>query len=845
MDQFLYTVVQSHKSSPARSEETHCQHVPTPLDAELFAVDVKAHYTQVKAQMPHDPPMMLQIYELSAGRHRWSAPFLRADLTRLHAAAPRLKHAWARVVSISNLRVDLRHIKKKSEDGAVEEKTLDVSVDSIRLAVPHGLQMYKVFDNFINTNKAMKQLHHRFKTRSNEYVLAKHPESAAKVPRLSLRAKALCFEFEDDPLEWKLVVIYHVGRIEQKQRLARADAFRLKVKRMNDERRPRSPSRLRAQSAHSSPRGPPDAAGNHHKRSHSVETTPRKRSTSRGRRGNNSRRMRYDREGVCAMTSYAKVETNEAWDKLQQHNSRSWKKRIDFMLRLQNNTVKSVRQMFSGADEPPHDEHETETILGVPNRPGVMTLIISDLHLIVDKPSFLEADLPKFIHEIGKGMPNDMKYGLLIPISLTLDMGEARILLRDYPLNLLHIPAIRSGQSARLPSWSFRSDFVIAEEFRDEHSIRHVKVEIVPKGQYGNEGEQISAFAIDVRRTVAPVKTYSKAVMDINTSLPTTISWGTSYQPVIQDMMGIIDSFTKPEIDPSERIGFWDKIRLSFHSRLVVNWKGDGDVQLRLKGTRDPYVVTGYGAGFVMCWRNDVQLLIHQGDDPRKFMTVKSGEFVLAIPDFSHEARHTTEQHRSTSDSDSVSTTSSTSKNAALFKKVIMKLSGDVQWTAGLVFERDLPDGSRTSEFRHHYDVVLKNPMYLHDTDLINYDAFRGFRSQHVHLSIAVAAPHNRNSAGMESALTESYNSIHLSPKFFSHFFNWWHTFSGIMSLPVRQGPLLENSWQGKQKIWPPSVDNQVQLAAITALHIACLQAQGSRGLPDGCRLCNRLENQD
>jgi hypothetical protein len=779
-------------TSPAH-KEAQSEHALMPLDAELFAIDVKAQYVQVKAQMPHDPPMMVQIYQLTGGKHRWSPPFLRADLARLHAEAAHLKRVWARVVSISALRVDLRHTKKKTQHGIVEEKTIDVATDFIRLGVPHGLEMYKVFDNFINTSKAMKQLHHRFKTRSNEYVLAKHPEQAKKVPRISVRTKALCFELEDDPFEWKLGVIYHVGLMEQKQRLARVDAYRLKVKRMNEERRPRSSSRLRAHSAHSSRRASPNER--HPQRSRSVDTTPRKRSMSRGRRGRGSRQIRYDRDGECALTSDAKIEANEAWARLQEHNSRSWKRRIDFMLRLQNNAIKSVRQMFSGADEPPHDEHETETILGIPNRPGLMTMIISDLHLIIDKPSFPESELPKFIHDIGKGMPFDMQYGLLVPTSLSLDMGEARVILRDYPLNLLHIPAIRPGQPARLPSWSLRSDFVIAEEFRDEKSIRHIKVEIVPKGQHGQSGEEIPAFAIDVRRTVAPVKMYSKPVIDINTSLPTTISWGTSYQPVIQDMMMIIESFTKPEIDPSERVGFWDKIRLSFHSRLVVNWKGDGDVQLRLKGTRDPYVVTGYGAGFVMCWRNDVQWLIHQGDDPREFMTVKSGEFVWAVPDYSHEARTSSEQQR-ISDSDSVSSSSSASKNAALFKKVIMKLSGNVQWTAGLVFERDLADGLRTSEFRPHYDVVLRNPLYLTDVNLDNYDAFRGFRSHHVHLSIAVAAPFDRNWVSADSAPSESYNSFHLSPKFFSHFFNWWSTFSGVMSLPVRQGSL----WRGPGK---------------------------------------------
>jgi hypothetical protein len=781
--------------SPSPAQPAH-DNTPVPLGAELFAIDVKARYIQVKAQMPHDPSCLLQVYQVSAGKHRWSAPFLRAELARLHVEAPHLKRVWARIVSISGLRVDLRHSKKKTLHGTVEEKSIDVATEFIRLGVPHGIEMYKMFDNIVNVNKAMKQLHHRFKTRSNEYVLGKHPEPAKKVPRISVRTKALCFELEDDPFEWKLGIIYHIGLIEQKQRLARQDAFNLKVKRMNDEKRPRSSSRYRTRSAHSSRHGSPSSI---HRRSHSVDATPRRRSQSRGRRGKESKRMRYDRDGVCALTSNAKIEVDEAAKRLSEHNSRSWKRRIDYMLKLQSNTVRSVRKMFTGADEPPHDENETETILGIPDRPGLMTLIISDLHLIVDKPSFPEADLPKFMHEIGKGMPLDMQYGLLIPTSLALDMGEARIFVRDYPINLLHIPAIRSGQSARLPSWSFRSDFVIAEEFRDEKSIKHNKIEIVPKGQHGPDGKEIPSFAIDVRRTIAPTKMYSKPVIDINTSLPTTISWGTAYQPVIQDIMMVVESFTKPDVDPSERVGFWDKIRLNLHSRWVINWKGDGDLQLRLKGTRNPYVVTGYGAGFVMCWRNNVQWLIHQSEDAREFMTIKSGEFVWAIPDYSHEARNSTEQRAARLDSDS-SSSSSANRNAALFKKVIMKLSGAVQWNIGLVFERDLPDGSRTSNFRPHYDVVLRNPLFLHDVDLSKYDAYHDFRSNHLHLSIGISAPSDRDWSAGDTSPSESYNSVHLSPRFFSHFFNWWSTFSGVMSLPIRQGALWKPPGKASKK---------------------------------------------
>jgi hypothetical protein len=109
------------------------------------------------------------------------------------------------------------------------------------------------------------------------------------------------------------------------------------------------------------------------------------------------------------------------------------------------------------------------------------------------------------------------------------------------------------------------------------------RVVVVPQ-ERTSSGEPTGGFAVDVRRTVAPVKTYSDMSIDINSAYPTRITWGTSYQPAIQDMMQIIESFTKPAIDPSERVGFWDKIRLTFHSRINVAWRGDGDVHLILKG---------------------------------------------------------------------------------------------------------------------------------------------------------------------------------------------------------------------------------------------------------------------
>jgi hypothetical protein len=112
-----------------------------------------------------------------------------------------------------------------------------------------------------------------------------------------------------------------------------------------------------------------------------------------------------------------------------------------------------------------------------------------------------------------------------------------------------------------------------------------------------------------------------------------------------------------------------------------------------------------------MCWQNDVRWSIAEHHDPREFMTVESGAYILAVPDLSHYARLLQDPM---ADSDSVSSISSY-KQTPTFKKTIMKLSGKVRWLAGLVFERSLDDGGRSFNFIPHYDVILKHPSFAKD----------------------------------------------------------------------------------------------------------------------------------
>ncbi|QDS76056.1 hypothetical protein FKW77_005587 [Venturia effusa] len=776
--------------------------IPSPLDnvpispprtpthrPEIITVDFKAGLVQIKGTMPQEPNLMVQIFGIEAGRHRWSTPFARARMLRMYADSPTVKNTWARIVSVRGLKVDFRHSKRKVGNNYVDDRSIDIGSEAIRIGVPHQFVAHKIFDNITNIVKTSEQLHHRFKTGTEEYILKKSPVGPKHVPKITFRSAAFLFEIEDGPFDWKLSTIYLNGLNEQKQRLAREEAFRLKKKKMEDDAiQAQRPKDSRSKSAH------PVGRGRNHRRqnsegpakSKSNSRSPEEQTSKRRSRTSNGdhRQLRYDATGSIKLSDKIKRSVDEAKEVLDKFNADSWKKRINSAYQFQKQGSQDFRALVWGLDDT-EDEEQDEQILAIPRRPALMAVLVSDLNVVIDKPSFPLPDLPLFMNRMGKGMPLDMEYSLLIPMHLNVAMGEARMTLRDYPLPVLHVPAIRPGQSPRLPSLSMCTNFVIAEEFRDSESIRHVKV-VVVRPELDGQGKPHGGLEVDVRRTVSAVKTYSDITADVNTSLPTRITWGTSYQPAIQDMMQVIENFTKPPVDPSERVGFWDKIRLTFHSRIKVSWKGDGDVHLVLKGSRDPYNVTGSGAGFVMCWRNDVVWRIAEDKDPTKFMTVDSGEYVLAVPDFSRYARRNFDNE---SDDTSIASGSSYASGGR-FKKTAMKLSGNVRWLAGLVFERNTDTG-RSFEFKPHYEVALKNPRYAKAVNGKKWDAFTGFRSHHIHLSVAIAAPVDRDWTVTNLKPSTNYNSVHLTPRFFSHFFDWWSLFSGVMSLPIRQGNLF------------------------------------------------------
>lgn len=67
-------------------------------------------------------------------------------------------------------------------------------------------------------------------------------------------------------------------------------------------------------------------------------------------------------------------------------------------------------------------------------------------------------------------------------------------------------------------------------------------------------------------------------------------------------------------------------------------------------------------------------------------------------------------------------------------------------------------------------------------------------------MSISVSAPSDRQWSVTNLDPSTNYNAVHLTPRFFTHFFAWWDMFSGIMSLPIHQGRLFPSTEKSGKK---------------------------------------------
>ncbi|GAA5897882.1 hypothetical protein JCM6882_005104 [Rhodosporidiobolus microsporus] len=767
-------------------------------------VRVRADIADVHAfpTLPHDTHLFLNLRRLRLNHSKELGVVCEFDSALLAGESPTVPDKWEDIIRLQQISLGVR--PEPGNDGQ-QPFVVALSAETARLRIPFRYIFSRIIDNTANLIKATKQLVHEHIKGGQGFILEPAPEEAKRLPKIDINIGLLAVSFQDDPFETKLNIIWRAGYEEQSARLDRETAFDNKVE------------AIRRRDANGGEEE--DDAG-----------------------GTDDEESRFASRQTPKVDGRHSISVEEARRDLLAYNSSHWIKRIRNAAAEQARREEALTRQLYGAK---HQNLRPDSRLPIELVPASKSVPLARatfhrLSLVLSKPSFGDEGLADYLHDVGKGFPRDTQFTLLVPLHISCRMREARFRLRDYPLPLLHVPP---GHDPDHASWECEADLVIAEEVGGPESVRRVPCAVIPQHVFRGQG---APYSIVVPRSAMTVKTYMTPTITIRTEEPTRIGWGNSVQPAIQDLARVIDTLSKPSPDPSDRIGFWDKIRLQLHWRVHFRFEGPrASVIFHLKGSRDPYALTGFGAGFAKAWKGNVQFRIGFDNPDHEFFQVLSEEYILGIPnlrdyvdaaatgalarevgadedDRSARGASIAETYEGQSDNASVND-SDVDEESNYWIKICAKCINGVRWGLGLKCERTCRDecskpGCRDQSTFHrqcrffdfipHWQVHTKTRASIGPHGEVD-DSFAGFRSDFVHFSISLTSPATLDLPGRDGSSPDAsaeyggehgYNSFHFTPHANAHFARWWKTFDGTMSLPIRQGKLFPSAQAPSKK---------------------------------------------
>ncbi|WFD01001.1 hypothetical protein MYAM1_003761 [Malassezia yamatoensis] len=538
--------------------------------------------------------------------------------------------------------------------------------------------------------------------------------------------------------------------------------------------------------------------------------------------GSDEHLMRLERERVFQQRvkdkQLAGEELDQAYERLQALNASMWIRRFQNASNNRKSHEQALLGYINKRTLDPHKLHyDTLPIAMFPTScdPPLCRIVMTQLCVDVTQPKTFPLDKThEFLQEHG-GDPLDLKYTTLIPVHLRLRLSEASVRLRDYPVPLLHIPPWEDFPDPAKPSLDCEGELCVAEQLGIEASVRHVAVTVIPALQ-GQDASQEQGLLVP--KSVMTPTLYGAVTVHVGTTTPTHFAWGQSMQPAIQDLIRVIDCLTSPPHDPSPKLGPWDKLPFQLQAKLHLVFAAEA--RLHLKGSRDPYQVSGAGSGWMLIWRDHVEVRAGFPNDDQEFLQIISGEHLLAIPDlefvmnpyqtglqeYQPNARECMDQLLARQ----------TSWTTPELQKVAWHLHSGVRWGMGLVPERTCTESSckrhpkcegapfdRQCRFFGripHWKVITKSKEGIAKLPQDQRtDSFAGWRSDFVHLSVSLQAigdtaddpKANPNKDSKASQRSDTVNNLYITPLAWDYFWEWKNLFNSALSLPIRQGPVF------------------------------------------------------
>ena len=410
------------------------------------------------------------------------------------------------------------NVTKDSETG---EPHIHCVGDAARIRIPHSFILADLITSITVAVKAVKQLHAITTSGSFSQMPYPPPEEAKRVQNIEVSIDTFIFEATDTPIEAKLGLAFRQGLLAQQVRLEQEDAFEAK----------------------------------------SALVEPSENQTRGIREWN--------------FTSEHTIGVDAARARLRALFSSMWINQLKGARDRQYALQKAIFRKFKAPDRSQEQRDFELYVYTPPLQPPIIRLAMEGVNIFARRPDFDDIGCAEFMHKRGKGLPRGTKFTLLVPLHLEIFLGSASIRLRDLPLPLLNIPSHPAGDAAV----SFKTDLVIGEEVGPESSIHWFDCLVSPPNQ---DAPGTRAFSLSIPKTAMPVKTYADPVMEFTTTEITDICWGVSFMPAMQDAVKVIETLTTTPRDPSPPVGFWDKMRLVLHWRVMATFKAG--LHLHMKG---------------------------------------------------------------------------------------------------------------------------------------------------------------------------------------------------------------------------------------------------------------------
>nr|XP_018262577.1 uncharacterized protein I303_05594 [Kwoniella dejecticola CBS 10117]OBR84735.1 hypothetical protein I303_05594 [Kwoniella dejecticola CBS 10117] len=683
-----------------------------------------------------------------------------ADQALIYVPSPTMVGDWEELGRIKRLSATM---SDPSQPSVVYPK-----IEAIRVRLPHRYLMNALILDINVTIKALKLLMKNFFRSKSRGFSTRHvstPEQPKRIPTISLSVGYISLEAKDDPADTNLNLIWRAGFLEQAKRNNLEDAFAKKITLMNSSN----------SSSEDSLNG--NANGN-------ARTDPK-------------------------LTKKATVDVEDARYRLDVYLASNWIRRMKAAKREQRRREAMTLKPMHGCG--PNIKLPINIVPSSQTAP-LFRATFENVNFTVSNPGLSRDDIIRYMGKVSSPFEEGTEFALMVPLKLDWTMSEAKFTLRDYPLPLLKIPPTEKDRLE--PSYRMGCNLIIAEEYADEDSTFYVPVEVLPDGC---GGENYGGLTLDIAKTIMPVKMYGEPHFKVNSKRTTEFTWGMSYQFAIQDFVKVIETLSHPPRDPSPKLGSFDKMRLVCHLKPVVEF--EGPVHLHLKGTFDPYLISGLGAGFALAWKGNTKFLINQPNEDREALQIVADTLLVAIPDLT--ALNDSAATGSTTHSDDSPPPHTPSANGIdpdesesslinrRYTKPCAKFVGGTKVGFGFGRERtckpwDCQQGCgdtdnhlhrkcRIFDFLPHQKVILKSPQAIHRLERQlgrPVDSYEGFRSDYTHFSVSIIAPTKPSvNDRPQNEDPSQVNSLHCTPKAMHHFLRWWDLFHHITWLPTREGP--------------------------------------------------------